>query len=152
MGDTRMPCAPNSFKRPIISQKRFSSSTVCIEHQFSSAKGMMVGLFIPGNTAVISFTLLFGAFIITYFLSVAERTASIRNNISLRIACLSSSSFQLAISRASLSITTSTSLRLLLMRVLPELTISNMPSARPIPGQISTLPVITCISAVMPFS
>ena len=46
-------------------------------------------------------------------------------------------------SRASLCITTSTSLRLLLTKVLPLLTMSKMASASPMPGLISTEPVIT---------
>ena len=49
-----MPSAPNAFNLPIISQKHFSSSTVCTEHQPSCANGITVGLFIPGSTAMIS--------------------------------------------------------------------------------------------------
>ena len=33
IGNTNIPSAPNAFSFPIISQKRFSSSTVCTEHQ-----------------------------------------------------------------------------------------------------------------------
>jgi hypothetical protein len=44
-------------------------------------------------------------------------------------------------------ITTSTSFKRLLTKVEPELTISKMASANPIPGDTSTEPVITCISA-----
>ena len=52
IGLTRMPCAPSSFSLPIISQKHFSSSTVCIEHQSLSANGITVGLFMPGSTFI----------------------------------------------------------------------------------------------------
>ena len=34
MGNTKIPSAPNAFSFPIISQKRFSSSTVCTEFLF----------------------------------------------------------------------------------------------------------------------
>ena len=67
IGVTSMPCAPSSFNLPIISQKRFSSSTVWIEHHSSSARGIIVGLFMPGNTSINSFRRIFGAFIITYY-------------------------------------------------------------------------------------
>ena len=56
----------------------------------------------------------------------------------------------LPIRRASDFITTSTSFKRLLTKVEPELTISKIASARPIPGETSTEPVITCISAFTP--
>ena len=37
----------------MISQNRFSSSTVCTEHQPSCANGITVGLFIPGSTGAV---------------------------------------------------------------------------------------------------
>ena len=70
IGKTSMPSAPRDFNCPIISQKHFSSRTVWILLQPSVANGMMVGLFTPGRMLVISFTLLVGAFIRTYFLSL----------------------------------------------------------------------------------
>ena len=134
MGRTKMPCAPSAFRFPIISQKHFHPSV---------ASGMMVGLFTPARTSIISFTLSVGAFISTYFLSSAAFTASIRNKSSSRISFFSGVRLGLPISKASLFITISTSFRLLLIKVDPELTISNMASERPIPGAISTDPVIT---------
>ena len=95
--------------------------------------------------------LAFGAFILTYFLSTAFITASKRNSIWLRMVRFSSERLLLAMSRASLFITTSTSFRLLLTSVEPLLTISNIASASPMPGLISTLPVMTCISAFILF-
>ena len=63
------------------------------------------------------------------------------------VARLAAERFLFPMSRASLCITTSTSRRLLLTSVEPLLTMSKMASARPMPGLISTLPVMTCISA-----
>ena len=60
--------------------------------------------------------------------------------------------FRLAMSNASLFMTTATSCKLLLTKVEPELTISKIPSANPIPGAISTEPVMTWMSASTPFS
>ena len=148
MGVTSIPCAPSSLSFPIISQNRFWSSTVCTEHQSLSASGIIVGLFRPGNTLTISCTRSLGAFMLTYFLSSAFLTASNLKSISLRISFLSSLICLLPMSTASLRVTTSTSLRLLLTNVEPLLTMSKIPSAKPIPGAISTLPVIMCISAL----
>ena len=143
MGNTKIPSAPNAFSFPMISQKRFSSSTVCTELHPSCANGITVGLFIPGSTSIISFKRSVGAFIKTYFLSSAAFTASIRNKSSFRISFFSSDIFLLPISNASLFITTSTSFKLLLTKVDPELTISKIASAKLIPGAISTEPVMT---------
>ena len=87
-----------------------------------------------------------------YFLFSAFLYELKRNNSSLRMARFSSLSFLLPIMRASDFRITSTSLRLLLTSVLPELTMSKIQSARPMPGAISTEPVITWMSAFMPFS
>lgn len=148
MGSTRMPSAPSVFSLPMISQKHFSSSTVCTEHHPSCAKGITVGLFMPGSTAMMSFSLSLGAFISTYFLSSAVFTASMRKSSSFKISFFSSQRFLLPMSRASDFITTSTSLRRLLTKVEPELTMSKIASARPMPGDTSTEPVMTCISAL----
>ena len=86
MGVTRMPWAPISFSLPIISQKRFWSRTVCTEHHSSSARGMMVGLFRPGSTSMISCRRALGAFMRTYFLSSASLTALKRKSICSRMA------------------------------------------------------------------
>ena len=82
IGNTNMPSAPNVLSCPMISQKRFSSSTVWILLQPSVAKGITVGLLIPGSTLMMSFTLSVGAFISTYFLSSAAFTASMRKSSS----------------------------------------------------------------------
>ena len=134
----------------MISQNRFSSSTVCTEHQPSCANGITVGLFIPGSTAIISSSLSLGAFISTYFLSSAVFTASMRKSNSSNISFFSLLIFLLPISKASDLITTSTSFRRLLTRVEPELTISKIASANPMPGATSTEPVMTCTSAFTP--
>ena len=143
MGNTKMPSAPRDFNLPIISQKQSSLKTVWTEHQSACANGITVGLFIPGKTATISFTFWLGTFIKTYFLSSAVRTASIRKSNSFRISYFSSLRFLLPISKASLRITTSTSFKRLLTKVEPELTISKIASAKPIPGDTSTEPVMT---------
>ena len=88
----------------------------------------------------------------TYFLFSAAFTASMRKSSSSSMARLLGERLRLPMSRASLFITTSTSARLLLTRVLPLLTMSNMASLRPMPGLISTEPVITCMSALIWFS
>ena len=62
---------------------------------------------------------------------------------SVAIVVASSDIFLLPISNASLFITTSTSFKLLLTKVDPELTISKIASAKLIPGAISTEPVMT---------
>ncbi len=136
-----MPSAPSAFSFPIISQKHFSSSTVsypapaflCQRHH----RGALHARKYRAQSHPVS---LFGAFISTYFLSSAVFTASIRNNSSLNISCFSSLRFLLPISRASDFITTSTSFKRLLTSVEPELTISKMASARPMPGATSHRP------------
>ena len=85
----------------------------------------------------------------TYFLFSAAFTASMRKRSSSRMARLLGERLRLPMSSASLCITTSTSARLLLTRVLPLLTISKIASLRPMPGLISTEPVMTCMSAIM---
>ena len=110
MGNTNMPSAPNDFSLPMISQKCFSAITDWTDTQFPSASGVMVGLFMPGSTSMISCILSFGAFSNTYFLPYATWIASKRNNSSSRIACFSSDKLLLAINRASLCMMTSTSL------------------------------------------
>ena len=92
MGNTKMPCAPSAFSFPMISQKHFWSSTVCTLLQPSVARGIMVGLLMPGSTSMISCTLSVGAFINTYFLSSAAFTASMRNKSCSRISFFSSES------------------------------------------------------------
>ena len=87
MGNTNMPSAPNDFSLPMISQKCFSAITDWTDTQFPSASGVIVGLFIPGSTSMISSILSFGAFSNTYFLPSATWIASKRNNSSFRIAC-----------------------------------------------------------------
>ena len=47
---------------------------------------------------------------------------------------------------------TSTSFNPLVNKVLPLLTRSQMASAKPMPGAISTEPLISCISALLSFS
>ena len=118
----------------------------------SVARGMTVGLFTPGSTATMSFRRAVGTFISTYFLSSAALTASMRNSNSSSTLRFASSKSLLAIRRASLCITVSTSMRLLLTSVEPLLTMSKMASASPMPGLISTLPVMTWMSAAMCFS
>src|ERR1700712_4902897 len=71
MGMTRIPSAPNDFKRSIFSQKSFSFTTECREDHPSRLSGMIVGLFIPGMTLVIFAIASFGQFNKMYLLSFA---------------------------------------------------------------------------------
>ena len=67
-----MPSAPNDFNLPMISQKCFSEMTDWTETHSPFAKGVTVGLFIPGNTSMMSFNLSYGAFNNTYFFPSAS--------------------------------------------------------------------------------
>ena len=130
MSNTNIPSAPAVFSRLIISQKHFSSSTVCTEHHSLSARGMTVGLLIPGNTDNTSFNFFCGTFMRIYFLSSAACTESKRNNSSSSIPRFSEEIESVPMRTASDSTTVSTSFNRLLTNVLPELTISNRSEER----------------------
>src|SRR5574344_1081602 len=133
-----------------MSQNVSSAITECIEDHPSFTKGVTVGDFMPGSKLHTSSILSFGMFSIIYFLSSAFLYDENLNSISSKIARFSEDRFLLPIIRASEYITTSTSFKLLLIKVLPELTISKIQSAKPMPGAISTEPVMVCISATTP--
>ena len=80
IGITSMPCAPAAFSCSILSQNVSSSSTLCTLLQPLSANGKTVGLFIPGNSEIISFILSLGAFSKIYLFRLAFLTARMRNN------------------------------------------------------------------------
>lgn len=149
MFNTSMPSAPAAFSRLMISQKNFSSRTVCTEHQSLSARGSTVGLLMPGRICSTVSSCVRGTFIRMYFLPEAAFTASKRNSSSSSTSCFSALRAFPPMSTASESITFSTSLRLLLTRVLPDDTMSKIASARPMLGAISTEPLISCSSAEM---
>src|SRR6185312_5058924 len=147
IGITSIPCAPLALSFSITSQNSSSTTTECILLQPLSASGNMVGLFIPGIRDTILSRFLLGAFKRIYLFFLAFFTACILNISLSTIAFSALLNDGLPISTASLFITISTSLRPLLNKVLPELTKSHIASARPIPGAISTEPLISCISA-----
>ena len=117
IGIISMPCAPFAFNFSMTFQKSLSLITECTELQPGSARGRIVGLFIPGSKLQILSSFSLGAFSNT----VSE----------MRIV--------------------SSSFNSLVKRVLPELTRSQMASARPILGAISTEPLIWCIDALIFF-
>ena len=88
----------------------------------------------PGNILQIASSLLFGAFNKMYFVFFAFLTAFILNNNLSKIVCCSFPNFLLATKTASDFKTTSTSFKPLVNKVLPELTKSQMASAKPILG------------------
>src|SRR5690606_24046068 len=150
MGHTKIPSAPAAFSSWITSQNVSLWITVWTEHQPSWAKGNTVGLLIPGKRAMISSSFWLGTFISTYLDCLARNTDWILNlNFSKRMV-LSSDIFGDTAKTASLVNITSTSFKLFLKRVLPLETISQMASAKPILGAISTEPVIIWSSACMP--
>ena len=136
----------------MISQKSFSFTTLCTLLQPGSASGNTVGLFIPGSKEIISFRFSFGAFSRIYFVCLAFRTERIRNNNFSSICCCSIPSAGWRINTASECKMVSTSLRPFMNNVDPLLTRSTIASARPIPGAISTDPLISWISARIFFS
>src|SRR5690606_4764892 len=125
-------------------QKSFLSITECKELQPDSANGKMVGLFIPGSTLMMSCNLSFGALSKTYRDFRAFKTDCKRNCSLLRMANFSSEIKGDAAKTASDFKMTSTSFKLFLNNVLPLETISQMASARPIFGAISTEPLMMC--------
>lgn len=88
-------------------------------------------------------SLLFGAFNKMYLLFFADLNALIRNNNLFSNSVFSLLNFLLAIKTDSDFKMTSTSFNPLLKSVLPELTKSQMASANPMLGAISTLPLIS---------
>ena len=110
MGNTNMPSAPNDFSLPMISQKCFSAITDWTDTQFPSASGVIVGLFIPGSTSMISSILSFGAFSNTYFLAFRYLDRFETEQQFVQDSLFSSDKLLLAINRASLCMMTSTSL------------------------------------------
>ena len=95
--------------------------------------------------------LLLGAFSKIYFVFFDLRTALIRNSSLFKISCCSFFNFLFAIKTDSDFNITSTSFSPFVKRVLPELTKSQMASAKPMPGAISTEPLISWISALILF-
>ncbi len=150
IGTTSMPCAPAALSCSILSQNSSSFSTLCTLLQPLSASGSTVGLFIPGSREMISFSLSLGAFSSTYLLRLAFFTERMRNRT-----CLASGEGTFARSYCSLSVRPAIAelfpLPLSLRscnRVEPLLTRSATTSASPMPGAISTEPLIVVISAV----
>ena len=89
-----------------------------------------------------SCSLLFGAFIKTYFEFLPFKTDSILNSNFFKIRCFSFDSFGDIANTASDSSNMATSFKLFLNKVLPLETISQIPSANPILGAISTEPLM----------
>ena len=99
-----------------------------------------------------SFSFSFGAFIKTYLEFLPFKTDSILNRNLFKIVCFSFVSFGETANTASDSNNTATSFKLFLNKVLPLDTISQIPSASPIFGAISTEPFMTWISVSIPLS
>ena len=127
-------------------------TTECIEHQPFAASGIIVGLLIEGKILIASSVASSGKFISRYLRSLLSSTASKRKSISSSREAFSAFSFRpgTPISTASEKKTFSTSLRPLEMRVPPVETISNITSAIPAAGAISTEPAIKTILASTP--
>lgn len=121
--------------------------TVCTELHPASAKGSTVGLFIPGSMFNTASNFSLGTLSSTYLDSLALRTDLILKTSFSKIGLISEESSGETARTASLFKMTSTSLRLFLNKVLPLETISQMASAKPIFGAISTDPLIICMSA-----
>src|SRR4030095_8910276 len=100
IGTTNIPCAPADCSCSIFSQNSSSLNTLCTLLQPDSASGNTVGLFIPGNSEMISFSLSFGAFSKMYLLRLAFFTARMRNRSLPSISSWNSSRFLLFISIA----------------------------------------------------
>ena len=147
----RIPWAPFALSFSIRFQKSDSSITEWIELHPGSASGRMVGLFIPGNKLQMMSSLLFGAFSNTYLLFFAFFTARIRNKRLSKMIFFSFDSDLLATSTDSDERMVSISFNSFVKSVLPELTRSQMASASPIRGAISTEPLISWIAALMFF-
>src|ERR1700746_4089817 len=111
----------------------------------------MVGLFIPGKILQISARFLFGAFNKMYLLFFDFLTALILNSNLSKITCFSFVNELFAAITASDRRITSASFKPFVNKVLPELTKSQIASAKPMPGAISTEPLISCISALILF-
>ena len=104
----------------------------------------MVGLFIPGSILIIASSLSFGAFSKIYLLSLPFKTDFNRNCNVLIKAWFSSEITGDVAKTASEVNSVSISLSPFLNNVLPLETISQIPSARPIFGAISTEPLMIC--------
>src|SRR5690606_19317104 len=111
----------------------------------------MVGLFIPGIREIILSRESLGAFSKTYLLLFPACTALILKSNLSTIAIFALERLWWLINIASEENTFSTSFSPFIINVDPELTISQIPSANPILGAISTDPLISWISALMLF-
>ena len=136
----------------MTSQKEDSSITECKEDHPSCAKGKTVGLFRTGRILLMSPILSLGAFNKMYFDFLARRTVPKRNLSLFTTSRFSDDSIGASTNTACDSKILATSLRLFLNRVLPLETISQIASANPILGAISTEPLIICKSAEILFS
>jgi len=105
----------------------------------------------PAYNEMVLYELHVGTFNKTYFLFLALNTARKRKSNRSRISSFSGLSFSDFASTASDFKMTSVSRKPFLNSVLPELTISQMPSAKPMFGAISTEPEMTWISALILF-
>ena len=113
----------------------------------------MVGDSLPGSSNRIAGNALRGACSMMYLLSRTCCTPSMRSNMrSTQVALASGSPTGVCTSTAWLSITVATSYRRLAIRVEPVDTRSQMASARPSLGAISTAPESVTISALTPCS
>lgn len=151
MGIINIPCAPFVFNSSITFQKSASLITEWTELQPGSANGRIVGLFIPGSMPQITSSLSLGAFSNTYLLFFAFLLSGCETK-GFQEYFFPAAKFLFLINTASDERIVSISFSSLVKRVLPELTRSQIASARPILGAISTDPLISWMAAVIFFS
>src|SRR5690606_34613061 len=151
-GSTSMALAPAAFRLSSVSQNTFSRHTACTATlSVDPSSGMMVGDSLPGSSSRMRGRAERGACSMMYLLSFTCSTPSMRSSSRSIQSSFTCGSFTgVRISTTWLASTVCTSRRWLACSVEPEDTRSQIMSARPSRGAISTAPDNVTISASMP--